>query len=140
MLDLPINATIVLPADSLRFVAVRSSGPGGQHVNKTSSKVQLRFDLPGCDVLTASQRDRVRELMKNRLGRDGWVQVECQVSRFQHRNLEEARTILASLLEQALYVEAPRKATRTPKGAIRRRLDNKRRRSDLKRARGADHD
>lgn len=140
MLELPINSKIVLPADSLRFVAVRSSGPGGQHVNKTSSKVQLRFDLPGCDALTDEERDRVREQMKNRLGRDGWIQVECQVSRFQHRNLEEARGILASLLNQALHVDTPRKATRTPRGAIRRRLDHKRRRSDIKRARGAEYD
>ena len=140
MLELPINSKIVLPADSLRFVAVRSSGPGGQHVNKTSSKVQLRFDLPGCDALTDEERDRVREQMKNRLGRDGWIQVECQVSRFQHRNLEEARGILASLLNQALHVDTPRKAPRPPRGAIRRRLDHKRRRSDIKRARGAEYD
>lgn len=140
MLDLPINANIVLPADSLRFVAVRSSGPGGQHVNKTSSKVLLRFDLPGCEALTEEERERVREQMRNRLGRDGWVQIECQASRYQHRNLEEARLILAGLLEQALHVATPRKATRTPRGAVRRRLEHKKRRADIKRTRSADFD
>lgn len=140
MLDLPINAQIVLPADDLRFVAVRSSGPGGQHVNKTSSKVLLRFDLPGSSALDDQARARIREELRNRLGRDGWVQVECQVSRYQHRNLEEARAILAGLLAQALHEDAPRKATRVPRGAVRRRLEDKRRRSDQKRARRCDRD
>ena len=136
MLDLIVQPGLVLPSDSLCFSAVRSSGPGGQHVNKTSSKVVLRFDLPGCPTLSPEQRSLIQDRTRNRLDSLGFIQIECQATRSQHQNLEEARNLLAALLLQALRVQPPRKPTKTPARAHRRRIQDKKHRAGLKRARG----
>jgi ribosome-associated protein len=136
MNDLPLDPYPAIASRHLSFFAVRSSGPGGQHVNKTASKVVLRFDLESCESLDTEERARVRARLASRLDRAGRVQVDCQASRSQHHNLEEARAVLAALLLEALHVDPARVATKASRAAHRRRLKAKKSRGELKSQRG----
>lgn len=132
---LRINETVVIPEADLTWSAARSSGPGGQNVNKVASKVELRFDLERTSALAPDVKERLRSLAKNKLDRDGRVVVVSQATRDQLRNLEDARAKLALLVEQALEVPKPRKSTKPSKGAQRRRVEDKRRQGDKKKSR-----
>ena len=134
--DLHIDSWLTIPGADLEFVAVRSSGPGGQNVNKTSTKVVLRFDVEGCSALNAGIRARLRTMTPSRFDREGRLVVTSQLSRHQAQNLGDARRKLASLVRAAMYPPKRRVATRPSKGAIRRRLTNKRHTSEKKRMRG----
>jgi ribosome-associated protein len=136
MIDLPLDPYPAIAARHLTFFAVRSSGPGGQHVNKTASKVVLRFDLEGCESFDSEERARLRARLAPRLDRAGRVQIDCQASRSQHQNLEEARALLAALLLEALHVDASRIATKATRASHRRRLKAKKTRGQLKAQRG----
>ncbi len=135
--DLTITDALVIPGAELGFTASRASGPGGQHVNKTSSRVTLQWDVAGSSVLSARQRAMLDERLASRLTRDGVLQVHAEGSRSQHRNREVARERLAELVARALHTDPPRRPTRTPKGVHRRRIANKRRRGETKRLRKA---
>lgn len=133
--DLPISLGRRVPGEALEVRTSRASGPGGQHVNKTDSKVTLELHL---DRLAGwSDRDlaRLRERLKSRLTTDGRLLVQADGHRRQQRNLEEARRRLAALLEAALFVPKTRHATAPSKGAKRRRLDDKRRTGEKKQLR-----
>lgn len=132
MEDLRVNRWLVIPARDLYWTAARASGAGGQHVNKTSSKVDLRFNLAATDRLHPQTKARVAARLKNRITSDGWVQVVSQATRDQQRNLKDARHRLAELLRVALVPITTRKPTRKPKSADRRRLQAKRRNSERK--------
>ncbi len=113
----------------------RSSGPGGQHVNTSSSQVELRFDLARTESLPPVWRERALERLADRLV-DGVITVRASEHRSQWRNREAAAVRMAALLAQATAPPpAPRKARKVPKGVVERRLRNKRRRSELKRGR-----
>ncbi|MEM9556329.1 MAG: alternative ribosome rescue aminoacyl-tRNA hydrolase ArfB [Acidobacteriota bacterium] len=114
----------------------RSGGPGGQHANKTETRVTVSFDLAGSPSLDAEQTQRAIERLAPRLSKDGVLSVSCESERSQRRNRELAVARLAEILRQALEVETPRRRTRVPRGARRRRLEAKRRRSSLKKDRG----
>ena len=133
---LRIDETVVIPERDLTWSAARASGPGGQNVNKVASKVELRFDLAGTEALPERVKERLRTLATRRLDREGRVVIVSQATRDQIRNLEDARAKLAELVQRALEEPKPRKATRPSKGAKLRRLDEKRRQGDKKRARG----
>ena len=130
-----INDGVSIPEDELVFTASRSGGPGGQHVNKVSSRVTLRFDLDASPSLTESQKHRVRRLMATRVSRDGVLRVVSRRHRSQLANRREAVERFADLLRGALQRPRRRRKTRIPAAAKRRRLEDKKHRGELKRRR-----
>ncbi len=136
MKRLDIDGEIAIPARDLSWRATRSSGPGGQNVNKVATKVTLRFDLERSDALTAAQKRRLRKLAGRRLDADGAVLVSAQAERSQGQNLERARAALRRLVKKALVAPKRRVATKPTKAQRRRRLEDKRRQSEKKRRRG----
>lgn len=129
---------LVIPAEELVERYSRASGPGGQGVNTTDSRVQLSLDLAATSALTDGQRRRVLRRLADRL--DGTVlTVAAAEHRSQRRNRAAARLRFAGLLRSALAPPPPpRRATRPSRGAVERRLAGKRRRSELKRTRRVD--
>ncbi len=130
-----ISATLQVPPGELTWTAARSSGPGGQNVNKVASKVELRFDLPGTRVLDEAAKARLRNLAGARLDADGWVLIISQLTRDQSRNLEDARDKLRTLILRALERPTPRRPTRPSRAAKARRVADKRQRSSTKQLR-----
>ncbi|MBN2192403.1 MAG: aminoacyl-tRNA hydrolase [Polyangiaceae bacterium] len=133
--DLVVGARVTIPASDLAWSAVRSSGPGGQNVNKVSSKVELRFCLATTLALDEPTKERLRALAGNRLDADGSIVMVAQASRNQLRNLRDARERLAELIRAALAPPRIRRPTRVPRGAVRARLTAKRHRAETKRER-----
>jgi len=133
--DLVVSAGVTVPQRELVWVAVRSSGPGGQNVNKVSSKVELRFDFEESTALSASVKLRLRKLAVHRLDAEGRILIVSQVTRAQPKNLEHARQNLAELIAKALIVPKARRATRPSKAAKRRRVADKRVQSAKKQSR-----
>jgi len=134
-MPLTIAEGIEIPDDELTFTASRSGGPGGQHVNKTSSKVTLRFDLAHAPCLPDAVRARLLEVLGDRVEADGTVRVVCQASRSQFANRKTAEKRLEALLAEALVPVAQRFATKIPRAEKRRRIESKKRRGGIKRAR-----
>lgn len=130
-----VPAGLTIPASDLRERFSRASGPGGQGVNTTDSRVQLSLDVAAVSVLSDAQRRRALRNLGDRL--DGTVlTVTVTTQRSQLRNRAEARERMAGLLRQALAPPPPkRRKTRPTRGSVRRRLDAKRRRSELKKTR-----
>jgi ribosome-associated protein len=135
-----IATGIVVPEGAIEWRAVRSSGPGGQNVNKVASKVELRADLGAVSGLTAPARARLRAIAAARLDSDGWLLVTSQRTRDQVRNLEDARDKVKKLVERAIKAPRPRRLTQPSRGAVERRLKGKRVRSGVKRTRQAGPD
>ena len=131
-----VRPGLVLPASDLRLDFARSGGPGGQNVNKVESKVILFFDLRGSTALDEGQKARVQEALGTRLNRDGALVLHVSTHRERRRNEEEAYERLAKLLRAALAPVKNRRATRPTRGSQRRRLEQKKRRSQIKRMRG----
>ena len=132
---LVITAEITLPSADLVWTAVRASGPGGQNVNKVSSKVALRFNLAGTTALPEAVRARLQRLCASRLDAGGWLMIASQKTRDQSRNLEDCRARLKALVLRVLEAPKPRKPTRPSLGAKLRRLDAKKQTSARKAAR-----
>lgn len=128
---------IHVPAAALEWRAVRSSGPGGQNVNKVASKVELRVDLGAVSGLDTAARARLRALAAARLDSTGRLLVTSQRTRDQLRNLEDARAKVQKLVERALKAPRTRRVTQPSPGAVERRLRLKRTRSGIKRERRA---
>jgi ribosome-associated protein len=137
--DLPVNARVTIPGDELTERFSRSSGPGGQGVNTTDSRVELVWDL-GASALPPDLLDKLRRRLGSRLTGDT-VAVTASERRSQLRNRESARDRLAGLVARALEPPPPpRRATRPSRGATERRIESKKRRSATKRARRAGAD
>jgi ribosome-associated protein len=115
---------------------IRSTGPGGQNVNKLSTAVQLRFDVRRSPALLPAVRARLERLAGRRLTTEGVLIIVAQRHRAQERNREEAREKLVDLIRRAAEPPKPRHATKPTLGSKRRRLENKTRRAHLKRLRG----
>jgi len=133
--DLFVATRVIIPGGELSATAVRASGPGGQNVNKVSTKVELRFDLRRTSVLDSASKGRLRSLAAGRLDAEGQVVVVSQLTRSRERNLEDARQKLAELVRRALIAPTPRKKTRPGAAARRQRLEGKRHQSEKKRSR-----
>ncbi|MBL9077552.1 MAG: aminoacyl-tRNA hydrolase [Planctomycetes bacterium] len=126
----------MLPKGCFHVSFSRSGGAGGQHVNKTETKVDLRLDLAAAEaVLGAEDTARIRTVMARRLDQDGMLCVTASEHRSQYQNLQAAFERMASLIAAALVRRRKRIATRPTRGSQRRRLDEKRHRGDIKRDR-----
>ena len=134
---IPITASLVIPSDQLTFTASRSSGPGGQNVNKLSTRVTLHFDVLRSPSLTEEQKQRIFAKLKSRISKDGVLRVSCQQSRSQAANRHRAVERFVELLRQALTPRRQRKRTAVPASTRERRLEEKKRRGRVKAARGA---
>lgn len=127
---------MIIPERELSWRFSRSSGPGGQGVNTSDSRVELSWDVAGSPALTETQRARALERLAPRLV-DGVLTVTASQFRAQLRNREAARARLQALVEAAVAPPGPqRRPTRPTRGSQRRRLDDKRRRAEVKRLRG----
>lgn len=111
----------------LQFKAVRSSGPGGQHVNKTSSKVEVTFDLFASEGLTPSEKETLKSKLSNRISSQGMLSMQSSESRSQHRNKRLVIDRLMALLGENLKQVKPRKKTKPSRAAIEKRLKQKKR-------------
>jgi len=111
--------------NELNFKAIRSSGPGGQHVNKTSSKIELTFDVLNSAILTEEQKQLLLKNVSSRLTKDSILILFCDESRSQHKNKEIAQKRFLQLIEKGLTIPKKRKATKPTKSSIKRRLNSK---------------
>ncbi|WP_299114684.1 alternative ribosome rescue aminoacyl-tRNA hydrolase ArfB [uncultured Winogradskyella sp.] len=119
----------------LTFKAVRSSGSGGQHVNKVASKVVLYFNLEKSTVFSEEEKNRLRAFLKNRLNKQGVLILYADESRSQFRNKTIVTQRFLELVEESLKPEKERKPTKISKAEKRKRLDNKRKHSEKKTSR-----
>ncbi len=130
--DLEVRPGLVIPGSELQESASRSSGPGGQNVNKTSTRVTLRWAVGACERLTAAQRRRIFERLATRITLGGDLLVHAQAHRTRPRNRELARARLAELVRDALRVQRRRVATKPTASSRRRLRETKKRRSTIK--------
>src|SRR5262249_29444976 len=114
---LVVSSCLTIPADELRWTSVRSSGPAGQHLNKGSSKVELRFDFERSRVLPVDATARLRAMSASRLDAEGQLLSVSQATRDRQRNLEDARAKLSELILRACHRPRRRRATRASFGA-----------------------
>lgn len=130
-----INETLSIRQEEVEWQAVRSQGAGGQNVNKVSSAVHLRFDIRQ-STLPDDVKHTLLSLSDKRISKEGVIVIKAQQFRRQDKNHADALARLASLIQEAAKVRKRRKPTRPSKRAVRKRLDSKSRRSQLKTSRG----
>lgn len=111
----------------LQFKAIRSSGPGGQHANKVSSKVELTFDIPNSKGLSAEEKNRLFFKLKSKLSKENVLTLQCDESRSQHKNKDIVIKRFFELVKKALLLPKKRKRTKPSRGAIEKRLQAKKR-------------
>ncbi|APR79507.1 Hypothetical protein A7982_04854 [Minicystis rosea] len=131
-----VDAHVLVPASAVQVTAVRASGPGGQNVNKVSSKVEMRVDLGAVVGLDPEARVRLAALAEPRLDAEGRLLVTSQKTRDRERNLEDASEKVRVLIRKAMVKPVPRKPTRPTKGSVKRRLTDKRKTAERKQGRG----
>ena len=134
---LQVTPSIAIPDSELVERFVRSSGPGGQNVNKVASAVELRFDVARSPSLPDAVRERLLARRDRRLNDEGVFVISAQRFRTQERNREDARERLAEIVRAATIVPKARVATKPTRASVRRRTASKRKRALLKRGRGA---
>jgi len=133
-----IRPGVLVPEEAMDFHAVRAGGPGGQNVNKVASKVELRVALDGIVGLDPDARARLRALCAGRLDAEGRLVVTSQLTRDQHKNLQDARDKVRALVAQSLVRPRKRRPTRPTRSSVERRLSDKKHRSTRKADRRGD--
>jgi len=130
-----VSDRVRIPSAEIELSYARSGGPGGQHVNKTASKVLLRWNVRDSAALRDEDRARLEEKLAPRLTESGDLVLTSNTHREQGRNVDEVVARLVTLLKEALHRPRPRKKTRPSRAARQRRMDEKRKRGDLKQQR-----
>ena len=126
---------IIIPWNELEVSVTRSSGAGGQHVNKTNSAVQLRFSISNSLVLSDYQKEKVRKKLAHRLVQNDEILVRCEEERDQKRNKDTAYENINKLINTALIEPKKRVATKPKKSSIKKRLNAKKSRGEIKKTR-----
>ena len=131
-----INATLSVPRSELDYRASRSGGPGGQHVNTSSTRIELTWNVLASPSLSDDQRSRILDKLKNRIDEQGVLRVVASANRSQLRNREAATERFAQLIAEALVRRKPRKKTKPSRAAKEARLKAKKEQSERKKRRG----
>lgn len=126
---------LMIPRSELVYRATRSGGPGGQHVNTSSTRIELWWNLETSSAPTEEQRNLLRERLATRLDQEGWLRLTESGSRSQFRNREAATERLADMLAHAALPRRKRKPTRVPRAVKRKRLEAKRHHAQVKQLR-----
>ncbi len=132
----PISDDLSIPLDDIEFAAIKSQGSGGQNVNKVATAIHLRFDIGKCKALSESVKERLHAMDDSRISSGGVLVIKAQQYRSQERNKRAAIERLQDLIRGALSEEKPRVQTMPSKRSNKQRVDSKRRRGQLKMARG----
>ncbi len=130
-----ISNTVSIPDDELDLSAIRAQGAGGQNVNKVSSAIHLRFDIPNSS-LPEFYKQRLLELKDKRISKEGVLIIKAQQFRTQEQNREDALERLKALIKAATVVQKTRRATKPTRGSQKRRMDSKTKRGQVKSMRG----
>jgi len=120
------------------FISSRSSGPGGQHVNKTNSKIELRFNILHSDLLSDDEKELLQKKLSSKINKEGILQIVSQKSRSQIKNKKTCIKRFYELLEEGLKIPKKRKKTKRSRRSILKRLENKKRQSEKKENRRKD--
>ncbi len=131
---LQITATVAIPLAEIEFTAIRAEGPGGQHVNRTSSAVQIRFDI-AASSLPAEMKERLRARHDRRITAAGVIVIKVQDERSLTRNKDIALERLADLIRCAIAVPKKRRPTKPTKSSVEKRIAGKKKRGETKRLR-----
>ena len=140
MIALVINDKVQVPLSELVYTASRASGPGGQHVNTTDSRIQVRWNVLESAALDEAEKAMVCKKLASRLTEAGDLILASETHRSQRRNREEVTQRLAALLREALIPPKPRKKTKPTRASREKRLDEKRKKSRTKKDRGKKYD
>ena len=132
---LHITNELVVPLSELHFQFSRSGGPGGQHVNRSATQVELTFDVAGSPSLNDTQRARILAALRSYIDTRGTLHLSSQTTRSQHRNRAEVMARFQGLLQRALHTPKPRRPTRPPPQAKEQRLAAKHHKSVIKKGR-----
>ncbi len=130
-----VTDAVSIPRSELTIRATRSGGPGGQHVNTSSTRIEITWDVTRTSALNEDERGRVLARLGTRVSEEGTVRVVASDSRSQRRNREHAEARLSDLVRRALIVPKARRRTRTPRKAVEARLERKRQHAERKRRR-----
>ena len=131
-----VTSNISLRDDELLFTATRATGPGGQHVNTTSSAVHLKFDAAKSTAINAGVLARLRKNAGSRMTSAGVISLNASSHRSQHRNRADAQERMVALIQKSAMAPKYRRKTKPSKGAVQRRLTSKARASTVKKNRG----